>query len=104
MYNPVLKDSEQYVESGDLFIEWEMGFDNRKNGIISMFPIIKKITGYYNIITPTNDEDLEEKVEVNFDKDYEFICELEKEYSFGTPIIPISLEIDLKSKKITIQF
>jgi len=102
------KAKEQYIEPGDLNIEWEMDFDNRKYGINSMGVIVHKVQGYYTIITPAEEgRDGEDETEFSFSKetkDWDTHCEFLGQFEFGDGINPQSIEIDFKSKKITIQF
>lgn len=96
---------EQYVEAGDMNVEWEMIFDNNKNGIINMHPEIKRVNGTYNIITPNDDTD--EKEEVIFDTKldkWEFDTSSISKIEFGYNIFPTDIEIDFKTKKININF
>jgi hypothetical protein len=100
-------EKEQYVDSGDLKVEWEMDFDNRKFGINSMAPIIKSISGTYTVVTPADEgPDTEEEKEFSAtkDSDWEFVCELQSEVKFGHGIMPESITIDLKANKINIIF
>jgi len=97
---------EQYVDAGELTVYWEMDFDNRKNGINSMAPIINKISGNFNLITPADETDGEEEQDfiAEKDSDWEFVCEFQKEYTFGSAIMPESITVDFKDNKITILF
>jgi len=71
-----------------------------------MSPIIKKIKGTYLLITPTDDKDEEEEIELVVDKhslEWDFATEINK-FEFGDAIRPSAIEFDFKSKKITVQF
>ena len=83
-----------------------MDFDNRKFGINSMAPVINKIVGSFTLVTPTEGPDEEEVKEFSAlkDSDWEFVCEFQKEYSFGNSISPESITVDFKENKITIVF
>lgn len=108
LHAPVDDSKDQYVNSGDLSIEWEMDFDNRKFGINSIAPIIKKITGTYVVVTPTDDDDIEEEKEFLFDKenmkDWKVECEFNSEFKFGHPMIPDSIFVDAIHKEMSIGF
>lgn len=102
------KSKEQYIDSGDLTIDWEMDFDNRKYGINSMGIIVHKVHGYYTLVTPSeNGKDLEEEIEFSFDnkesKDWDTQCDAGK-FKFGHGLNPQNIEIDFKTKKIVLQF
>jgi hypothetical protein len=104
-FEDVELNGEQYVTPGALTVNWFMDFDNRKFGINSMAPVVTKIVGTYSVVTPTDGEDIEETVEFVADKkDWEFICELQTEFKFGDGISVASVGVDLKSKKISVQF
>ena len=99
-------EGEQYIDSGDLIIDWEMDFDNRKNGINSMAPIIKHIKASYTLVTPTEGKDKEEEnsFEANKDSDWDIVCEFKSDYQFGYSIMPESVTVDYKDQKILVQF
>jgi len=101
------KSLQQYVDAGNLTIEWEMDFDNRKSGINSMAPVIHKIRGYYTVITPSDDEDGEKEIEISISKDdseWEMIGVLTRDFEFGSSMYPSDIEVDFKKKKITVNF
>lgn len=101
-------EGEQYVDAGDLKVEWEMDFDNRKFGINSMAPVIRNIKGTYTVVTPAEEgPDGEEEKEFSYDSiqsDFQCVCELQSEIKFGHGIMPESITIDFKDNKITILF
>lgn len=105
-YNEPKNFEYEYTNSGSLTINWEMDFDNRKTGINSMAPIINTIKGNYVLITPTDDEEKETEVEFSYEKnkdEWNVKCEVNK-FSFGDSIAPIDIEIDFKTKDITVYF
>jgi hypothetical protein len=99
---------EQYITAGDLNMEWEMDFDNRKYGINSMGVIVHKITGYYTLVTPAetgrDEEDEKEFLYTKDSKDWEAECDFAGEFKFGYGINPQNIEIDFKTKKIFVTF
>lgn len=101
------KAREQYIDAGDLTIEWEMDFDNRKSGINSIAPLIHRVSGYYTVVTPSDDKDGEEDVEFNIGKDdekWEMSSVFTGSFEFGSSMYPKDIEIDFKTKKITVNF
>jgi len=104
---PVDNSKEQYIEKGDLTIHWIMDFDNRKYGINSMAPVIKKISGFYTLVTPQEQgRDIEDEVEILMDEksDWKFENDFQSEFKFGYSIVPGSIEIDFKDKTIKILY
>src|ERR1035437_6889318 len=101
-------EGEQYIDAGDLKVEWEMYFDNRKFGINSMAPVIRSITGNYTVVTPADEgQDGEEEKEFSYksiQSDFQVECELQSEVKFGHGIMPESITIDFKANKITVIF
>ena len=98
------KSKEQYIETNNLNINWEMDFDNRKYGINSMAPVIKKISGYYTVITQ-NEDDTDE-TETEFQpvlSEWTITTEIGN-FEFSHTIMPNSIEINFKEKTINIQF
>ena len=101
------KGKDQYIESNNLKVEWEMDWDLRSSGIKSMAPIIKKVTGTFLIVTPGEADDDEAETEFEYNgaqSDWQAICEFSVEYEFGNAIAPHSVLADYKDKKITIRF
>lgn len=98
---------EQYIDTGDLTIHWEMDFDNRKYGINSIGPVVRKITGVYTLVTPQEQgKDIEDEIEISIDdkSDWKIENEFKREFTFGSSIVPGSIEIDYKNKTITILY
>ena len=107
------KSKDQYIgyikgKYGNYTIVWEMDFDNRTPGINSMSPIIHSVSGVYSLLTPKEEyPDLEEEIKFevkNEDKEWEIKADLVSDFSFGYGFHPNDIEIDFKSKKITINF
>jgi hypothetical protein len=99
--------ADQYVDAGDFSIHWEMDFDNRKSGINSMSPIIMDITGTYTVTTPGEDEDDVKQEEFTYksaQSDWQAVPEINNAIQFGYAIAPDNIEVDFKSKKITVIF
>jgi len=70
-----------------------------------MAPVVSKVVGYYNIVTPTDGEDVEDTKEFSAGGNgWEFTCELDTTFEFGNGISPSSIEVNVKTKKITVKF
>ena len=94
-YVDVITEPEQ---SGTAVIEVEFAveIEGRGDGIKSIYPVLKKVTGYV-IIADADDNETEVDV-----KDFETDWEDGEKYEDG--IYPTWAEIDMENKKITITF
>lgn len=102
--NPELE-KDQYLESADLKVDWELDLDMRDHGIKSFGVLVSKVYGFYNVVTPGDDNDDEREVEfVAEGKDWDLSSEFEGEFVMGTAFSPASVEVDLKSKKVIVKF
>lgn len=97
-------EGEQYINAGDMTVEWELDIDARDYGIKSLGVAVRKVYGVYNLVTPTEDKDEEQEVEFASDKDWELNSEYESEFSMGSMFSPNAVEIDFKTKKITVKW
>lgn len=106
LYGFVGKDTEEYIDAGDLLIKWTIDLDAREYGIKSFSPLITEISGNFTVVSPGDVSDKETEMEFSYkrgSKEWEVLTEID-DFEFGNGIIPRSVEIDFKDKKITIQF
>ena len=98
------KTDEQWVVFGELSVEWELDIDARDRGIKSFGISVNKISGHYTVYTPTDTKDEEEQVEFSVKgTEWEIKSEMD-EFRLGGGIAPSTIDIDLKTKKITVSF
>lgn len=97
-------EEDQTVTTGDLTLEWEMDFDNRKYGINSIAPVIKKITGHFMVIKDEHEDEKEFNVDPNEEAGWDITCEIGNDFTFGSALVPRTLEADFKANKITVYF
>jgi hypothetical protein len=98
-----LPDKDSYIEAGDMKVVWALDIDARSTGINSISPMVKKVTGNFSVVTPTENEDKTDEVEFSSD-DWNLEVAEGGSVQFGYGIYPSAVEIDYKKKLVKVSF
>lgn len=102
-YAPI--EAEQYINDIVINIDWKLDMKTSKTGIYSLDAEIVKVYGYYQLVTPTEEDELEQEIEFSTDNDNSWSFESTiDEFSFGSVIEPQEIELDFKNKIIKVIF
>ena len=97
-------EEDQFVNAGNITVEWDLDLDSRSNGINSLGVSVSSIRGEFTLVTPGDKDDVEEAIQFD-SKDFSVDSELTSELNaFGYPLRPNSIEIDFKTKTAKVLF